>query len=96
MLFALNFGVFWPTLFIASQRMQGGLASTIGAVQHSDTVALFPRKNPDTIAIVSAVIGMLGVAFIFMEPNAKLDIQGVFATLISVGSMALGIVLTRK
>ncbi|WP_428837384.1 DMT family transporter [Thioclava dalianensis] len=47
-------------------------------------------------ALGAAVLGLVGVALLVLQPHAKLDPLGVGAALIGAGSMAAGVVLTRR
>lgn len=96
---ALNFSLFWSMLFVAAYRLPGGVAATLGAVQPL-LVILLARLSLGTpiraLAIVGALLGMLGVALLVLTPQATLDPLGIAAGLISALSMALGTVLSRR
>ncbi len=95
----LNMAAFFPLLFVAAQRLPGGVAATLGSVQ------------PIVIAFLTVVIlheqlsgwrlwwgitGMAGVGMVVLGPNAALDPLGVTAGLASAASMGTGVVLTKK
>lgn len=96
---ALNFAFFWAMLFVAAYRLPGGVAATVGAVQPLIVIGLsrvFLARPIRALAIVAGIIGMAGVAFLVMTPNAALDPVGIAAALAGAVSMAFGTVLTRK
>lgn len=96
---ALNMAAFFPLLFVTAQRLPGGVAATLGAVQ------------PLVIAILAVLIlherlsgwrlwwgmtGMAGVGMVVLGPDAALDPLGVLAGLAGAASMGTGVVLTKK
>ncbi|WP_277211070.1 EamA family transporter [Isoptericola croceus] len=95
----LNIGAFFPLLFIAAERLPGGVAATMGAT------------TPFVVAILSVavlgerwsrwrltwgVVGVLGVGLVVLGPEAGLDPAGVLAGLGGAGVMALGVTLAKK
>ncbi|KXG84518.1 EamA family transporter [Agrobacterium bohemicum] len=96
---ALNFAFFWAMLFVAAYRLPGGVAATVGAVQPLIVIGLshvFLARPIRALAIVAGIIGMAGVAFLVMTPNAALDPVGIAAALAGAVSMAFGTVLSRR
>ncbi len=96
---ALNVSIFLSMLFIAAYRLPGGVAATVGAVQPLLVVFLAYTLLASPIrlsAILAAVIGAAGVALLVLTPRAALDPIGIAAGLAGAGSMASGIVLSRK
>lgn len=96
---ALNFTIFWAALFVAAYRLPGGVAATLGAVQPLIVLWLAQAILGTRVSrqgIVAAIAGMLGVALLMLGPQARLDALGIAAALVGAGSMALGVVLTRK
>ncbi|MGB3417538.1 MAG: EamA family transporter [Mesorhizobium sp.] len=96
---ALNFSIFWSLLFVAAYRLPGGVAATVGAVQPLAVVfiaAALLGNKVRRVSVVSAVVGLGGVALLVLSPEAALDTAGVAAGLGGAISMALGTVLTRK
>lgn len=95
----LNFAIFWTALFVAAYRLPGGVAATLGAIQ--PLLVLFLARaalgTPLTAhGLFAAVSGIGGVALLVLGPRADLDWLGIIAALAGAGSMALGVVLTRK
>ena len=96
---ALNFTLFWATLFVAAARLPGGVAATLGAVQPLIVLALarLTLQAPlSRIRVIAACAGLGGVALLVLAPGARLDPIGAIAALAGALSMALGVVLTRK
>ncbi|CAB5511389.1 hypothetical protein LMG26857_00676 [Achromobacter anxifer] len=96
---ALNFSVFWALLFVASYRLPGGVAATLGAIQPL-VVIMLARSLLGTpvrsLSVLAALGGLGGVALLVLTPKAALDPVGIAAGLISAVSMALGTVLSRR
>lgn len=96
---ALNFSIFWATLFVAAYRLPGGVAATLGAVQPLLVliIARFALNTAMSIkALVTALAGLAGVALLVLGPVVDLDALGVTAALLGALSMGFGVVLTRK
>ncbi len=96
---ALNFAFFWVMLFVAAYRLPGGVAATVGAVQPLIVIALsriYLGRPIRTLTVVAGVVGIVGVAFLVMTPQAALDPVGVAAAFAGAVSMAFGTVLARK
>jgi probable blue pigment (indigoidine) exporter len=95
----LNFGLFWTMLFIAAERLPGGVAATLGAIQALMVIILARTWLGTPImggAVVAAVAGVVGVAFLLLEPTAALNPVGILAGVLGAASMAAGTVLSRK
>uniref|UniRef100_UPI000B840089 EamA family transporter n=1 Tax=Lentzea waywayandensis TaxID=84724 RepID=UPI000B840089 len=95
----LNIGLFFPFLFIAAERLPGGVAATLGAAQPL-VVALLAvgvlKENASAWRLAWGVIGMLGVGLVVLGPAAGFDLVGVLAGLGGAATMALGVTLTKK
>ncbi len=95
----LNIAVFWWLLFITAYRLPGGIAATLGAIQPLIVVfvAYLALGAPiRTVSIIAAILGIIGVAFLLLNPAAALDPVGIIAGFGGAFSMACGVVLTRK
>ncbi len=95
----LNIAIFWWLLFIAAYRLPGGIAATLGAIQPLIVVfvAYFALGAPiRAVSIVAAILGLIGVALLLLNPASELDPVGVIAGFGGAFSMACGVVLTRK
>ncbi|WP_028654785.1 EamA family transporter [Nocardioides sp. J54] len=96
---SLNIGIFFPLLFVAAERLPGGVAATVGAIQPLLVVALaLPvlGERPTTPRVGWAVAGAVGVALVVLNPAADLDALGLLAGAGAALSMAAGLVLTRR
>lgn len=96
---ALNFAVFWSLLFVAAQRLPGGVAATVGAVQPLVVImlaALLLGMQLRPRLVLAALAGLVGVALLVLTPAASLDSIGIAAAFGGAVSMAFGTVLTRK
>ncbi|GAB1326342.1 EamA family transporter [Streptomyces sennicomposti] len=96
---ALNIGAFFPLLFLAAERLPGGVAATLGAAQPLLVAAvavavLHDRPTPWRLAW--GVIGVAGVGLVVLGPGARLDVPGVLAGLGGTATMAVGVVLTKR
>jgi probable blue pigment (indigoidine) exporter len=96
---ALNFGVFWPLLFVAAYRLPGGVAATVGALQAVMVIGfawLLLGAPVRAAALAAAAAGAGGVALLILTPAAAFDPVGLIAALAGAASMAMGTVLSRK
>jgi probable blue pigment (indigoidine) exporter len=95
----LNFAVFWSLLFVAAQRLPGGVAATLGSSQ-ALLVLLLARGWLGTAlhaaSVAAAVAGAVGVGLLALAPSAALDPLGLAAGFGSAAAMAAGTVLSRK
>lgn len=96
----LNIGLFFPLLFVAAERLPGGVAAILGATQPLIVVVLaIPvlRERPPVWRVAWAVAGVAGVAMVVLRPEAAaFDLVGVLAALGSAVSMAVGVILTKR
>ena len=79
---ALNIGFFFPLLFVSAERLPGGVAATLGAVQPIVVAALAVAvlgETPSRWRIGWGVAGAAGVAMVVLGPDAALDPVGVVA-----------------
>lgn len=96
---ALNISVFLICLFIAADRLPGGVAATVSATQ--PLMAVFLARmllgNPVRVwSMLSAIAGIGGVALLVLTPETALDPIGLAAGLGGAASMATGNVLAKK
>lgn len=95
----LNMGAFFPLLFLAAQHLPGGVAATLGASQPIVVAALAVAILHEKLSawrVAWGVIGMIGVAFVVLGPEAGLDPIGILAGLAGAASMGTGVVLTKR
>jgi probable blue pigment (indigoidine) exporter len=94
-----NFGVFFPLLTVAVERLPGGVAAAFGGLQPL-FVAVLARAllgtRPTKGVIGIALVAALGVALVAIRPGAGLDPVGIAAAIAANGSFALGVVLTNR
>ncbi|MCI1017940.1 EamA family transporter [Microbacterium sp. C5A9] len=95
----LNIGAFFPLLFLAAERLPGGVAAAVAGVQpliilSLGALVLRDPVRPGTAA--AAVVGAGGVALVVLGPTAQLDALGVLAALGGVTATALGMILTKR
>ncbi|HEX5532697.1 MAG TPA: EamA family transporter [Actinomycetales bacterium] len=95
----LNIGAFFPLLFVAAERLPGGVAATLGAVQPIIVAGLAVAvlgEPPSAWRIGWGAIGVLGVALVVLGPAARLDGVGIIAGLGGAAAMAMGVTLTKR
>ncbi|MFF6996216.1 EamA family transporter [Streptomyces sp. NPDC008313] len=88
-----------PLLFLAAERLPGGVAATLGAAQPMLVAALAVavlHDRPTAWRLAWAVLGVIGVGLVVLGPQARLDTVGVLAGLGHTTLMACGIVLTKR
>ncbi|CAH0123745.1 hypothetical protein SRABI76_00057 [Microbacterium oxydans] len=95
----LNIGAFFPLLFLAAERLPGGVAAAVAGAQPLiilglGALVLRDRIRPLTAAIATAGAG--GVALVVLSPAAGLDALGIIAALGGVVATAAGMVLTKR
>ncbi|MYW08911.1 EamA family transporter [Streptomyces sp. SID2563] len=95
----LNIGLFLPLLFIAAERLPGGVAATLGAAQPLVVAVLAVAVLHQPLAarpLLWGVTGVLGVGLVVIGPGARLDGAGVAAGLAGAATMGLGVTLTKR
>ncbi|SEF19957.1 probable blue pigment (indigoidine) exporter [Amycolatopsis pretoriensis] len=95
----LNIGLFLPLLFVAAQRLPGGVAATLGAAQPLVVAVLsvpLLRERLSGWRLGWGVAGMAGVGLVVLGPAAAFDGAGVAAGLGGAATMALGVTLTKR
>ncbi|RMI35534.1 EamA family transporter [Nocardia stercoris] len=95
----LNMGVFFPLLFLAAQRLPGGVAATLGAAQPLVVAFLAVAVLHERLSrwrILWGTVGIVGVGLVVIGPAAALDPLGILAGLAGAVSMGTGVVLTKK
>ncbi|WET76397.1 EamA family transporter [Amycolatopsis sp. QT-25] len=95
----LNIGTFFPLLFVAAERLPGGVAATLGAAQPLLAAILAVavlRQSPSAWRFAWGIVGMVGVGLVVIGPAADFDLVGVVVGLGGAGTMALGVTLTKR
>jgi probable blue pigment (indigoidine) exporter len=99
LLSVVNIGAFQALLFVAAQRLPGGIAALVGALQPLIMLTLVwavDRQRPGGAALGAAVTGVLGMALLFAAPGAAWDLLGTAAALLGTVCLALGSFLARR
>ncbi|EZP28093.1 EamA family transporter [Microbacterium oleivorans] len=95
----LNIAGFFAFLFIAADRLPGGVAAVVGGVQPLLVAALASRMLFERLTdrvVAAGIGGVVGVALIVLRSAGGLDAIGIAAALLGAVSMALGVVLAKK
>ncbi|MBF6210519.1 EamA family transporter [Nocardia puris] len=95
----LNIGGFFPFLFLAAERLPGGVAATLAAAQPMIVAVLAVvvlQEKWSAWRLLWGAIGVAGVGLVVIGPAARLDAVGVAAGLAGAASMALGVTLTKR
>ena len=67
---------FFPLLFVAAQRLPGGVAATLGAAQPiivAGLAVVVLSEHPSVWRLIWGGIGVVGVALVVLGPQAGLD-----------------------
>ncbi|WP_206441551.1 EamA family transporter [Streptomyces boncukensis] len=95
----LNIGALFPLLFVAAERLPGGVAATLSAAQPllvAGLAIVVVRDRPSAWRWAWGVLGVVGVGLVVLGPGARLDAVGVLAGLGGTAGMAGGVVLTKR
>ena len=95
----LNIGAFFPLLFLAAERLPGGVAAAVAGVQPLIILclgALVLRDRIRPLTAAAAAVGAGGVALVVLGPAAELDPVGIIAAVGGVTATALGMILTKR
>ncbi|MEW2009578.1 EamA family transporter [Microbacterium sp. NPDC078814] len=96
---ALNIGAFFPLLFLAAERLPGGVAAAVAGAQPLIVLglgALVLGERIRPVSAAAAVLGAAGVALVVLGPAAALDLWGLVAALGGVTATGLGMILTKR
>ncbi|MEU6267940.1 EamA family transporter [Saccharopolyspora shandongensis] len=95
----LNIGMLFAMLFVAAERLPGGVAATLGASQPLIVAVLAVAvlgERPSAWRFTWGVVGVVGVGLVVIGPDAAFDGPGILAGLTAAASMALGVTLTKR
>ncbi|MFJ8582958.1 EamA family transporter [Micromonospora sp. NPDC093277] len=95
----LNIGLFLPLLFVAAERLPGGVAATLAAGQPLVVAVLAVTVLHEHLSawrLCWGVAGVVGVGLVVIGPHAALDLVGIAAGLAGAATMALGVTLTKR
>ena len=96
---ALNIGFFFPLLFVAAERLPGGVAATLGAAQPIIVAVLAVVILSERVSgwrLGWGVVGVLGVGLVVLGPGAVFDPAGIIAGLTGAAAMGTGVILTKR
>jgi probable blue pigment (indigoidine) exporter len=96
---ALNIGAFFPLLFLAAERLPGGVAAAVAGLQPLLVLglgAMVVHERIRAATAAAALAGAGGVALVVLGPAAELDAVGILAAVGGVTATALGMVLTKR
>ncbi|WEK59681.1 MAG: EamA family transporter [Candidatus Microbacterium colombiense] len=96
---ALNIGAFFPLLFLAAERLPGGVAAAVAGAQPLIVLtlgALVLHELIRSVTAAAAVVGAGGVAMVVVGPAAELDAWGILAALGGVAATGVGMILTKR
>ena len=95
---ALNFAAFFTLIFVAAERLPGGLAATLTATSPL-MIMLFAwglaGERPRAASLAAAVVGIVGVALLVLRGGASVDPIGVLASLVAVALSSCGFILVK-
>ncbi|QLD10635.1 EamA family transporter [Microbacterium oleivorans] len=96
---ALNITTFFACLFIAAERLPGGVAAVVGGIQPLlvavlGWVVLSERMN--AVILGAGLAGVVGVGLIVLQSSAGLDGVGIAAAIGGASAMAVGTVLAKR
>ncbi|MFE6845019.1 EamA family transporter [Streptomyces sp. NPDC057686] len=95
----LNIGAFFPLLFLSAYRLPGGVAAVLGSAGPLFVVglaALVLGERARLRTVLAAVVGAFGVSMVVLTAEARLDLVGILAGVVSSASMAAGTVMTKR
>lgn len=96
---ALNIGAFFPLLFVAAERLPGGVAGTLIAAQPVFVAVLAVPLLSEKLSLWRlgwGSVGVVGVGLVVIGPGAALDPLGIFAGILAAVAMGTGLVLTKR
>ncbi|ABL80151.1 MULTISPECIES: EamA family transporter [unclassified Nocardioides] len=95
----LNIGSFFPLLFIAAERLPGGVAATLGAAQPLFVTGLAVVMLGERLSLLRlawGVVGLVGVGLVVLGPDVGFDPFGILAGLVGACAMGVGMTLTKR
>jgi probable blue pigment (indigoidine) exporter len=96
---ALNVGAFFVLIYVASQLLPSGVASTIMASSAAVLLLLaWPLlgERPVAAALAGAAVGFGGVGILLFSPGIGISPWGVLASLSAMLMSSIGFVLTKR
>lgn len=96
---ALNVGGFFVLIYIAGQRLPSSLAATLMSTSALVMMLLawaMLRQRPRVIAVVGALVGLVGVAVMLGLGGGPVDVWGVAVSLGAMVASSFGYILTAR
>ena len=95
----LNVGAFFVLIYVVSQRLPSGIASTIMAISAAALLLLaWPLlgERPTRFGVIGAAVGLIGVGVLLFEGGLTVDGWGVVASLAAMVLSSIGFILTKR
>lgn len=95
----LNFGAFFPLLFLGAYRLPGGVAGTVSAVLPLLVAVLgffVLHIRPTGRTLLAGAVGVIGVALLVLRGSARVDPLGIGAMLLATALMSLAVLLAKR
>ena len=95
----LNVGAFFVLIYVVSQRLPSGIASTIMAISAAALLVLaWPLlgERPTRFGVIGAAVGLIGVGVLLLEGGLTVDGWGVVASLAAMVLSSIGFILTKR
>lgn len=95
----LNVGAFFVLIYVVSQRLPSGIASTIMATSAAALLLLaWPLlgERPTRYGVIGAAVGLAGVGVLLFEGGLAVDGWGVIASLAAMVLSSIGFILTKR
>lgn len=95
----LNIGIFFPLLFVAAERLPGGVAATLGATQPiliTFLAVIVLGERLSKWRLTWGIIGAAGVGMVVLGPGAGFDPIGILAGIGGAAAMGTGVILVKR
>lgn len=95
----LNIGLFFPLLFVAAERLPGGVAATLLATQPiivTFLAVLILAERLSSWRLAWGLAGVLGVGMVVLGPGLGFDPVGIATGIGGAAAMGTGVVLTKR
>ncbi|MFI1652075.1 EamA family transporter [Streptomyces avidinii] len=95
----LNIGLLFPLLFVAAERLPGGVAATLTAAMPLMVALLAVPVLHERLSarrLAWGVVGVAGIGLVVIGPDAAFDAVGVVAGLAAAATLAFGVALTKR
>lgn len=96
---ALNVGGFFVLIYIAGQRLPSSLAATLMSTSALVMMLLawaMLRQRPRVVAVIGALVGLVGVAIMLGLGGGPVDVWGVAVSLGAMIASSVGYILTAR